>query len=157
MFPWDLFSKNQNQPPDWMKFINQSGMEKQMEQLFSMLSPEQLGGLFNQQFKSNQEPGEQPLSNSEKKLSVDILETHDYLFIRITIKEELLPNLKVYHTSTKFLLSGLPPDPNEKHSFHLPAPVKKKGSKSSYRDQILEIILFKLNESQFSEISIPEW
>lgn len=157
MFPWDLFSKNQNQKPDWMKFINQSGMEKQMEQLFSMLSPEQLGGLINQQFKSNQEPDEHPTSNSEKTLSVDILETHDYLFIRIPIKEEQLPNLKVYHTSTKFLLSGLPPDPNEKHSFHLPAPVKKKGSKSSYRDEILEIILFKLNESHFSEISIPEW
>jgi HSP20 family molecular chaperone IbpA len=141
--------------PDWMKFLNQSGMEKQMEQLFSMLSPEQLGGLINQQFKSNQAP-EEP-SSLQSNLSVEILETHDYLFIRIPIKEDQLANLKVYHTSTKFLLSGLPPEPAEKQSFHLPAPVKKKGAKSSYRDEILEIILFKVNESHYSEISIPEW
>ncbi len=155
MFPWNLFPKNQNQMPDWMKFLNQPGMEKQMEQLFSMLSPDQLGGMINQQFKSSPEPDEQTVVHS--KHSVDILETHDYLFIRIPIKEDHLPNVKVYHTSTKLLLSGLPPDPEEKHSFHLPAPVKKKGAKSSYRDEILEITLFKVNESNYSEISIPEW
>ena len=138
-----------------MKFLNQSGMEKQMEQLFSMLSPDQLGGMINQQFKSNQEAEEQAVPHS--KISVDILETHDYLFVRIPIKEDQLPNIKVFHTSTKLLLSGLPPEPEEKHSFHLPAPVKKKGAKSSYRDHILEIILFKINESHYSEVSIPEW
>ena len=140
-----------------MKFLNQSGMEKQMEQLLSMLSPEQLGGFFNQQLRSNEVPEEQSSHDSHMKLSVDILETHDYLFIRISIKEDLLSSLKVHHTSTKLLISGVPPEPNEKHTYHLPAPVKKKGSKTSYRDGILEIILFKLNESHYSEISIPEW
>ena len=143
--------------PDWMKFLNQSGMEKQMEQLLSMLSPEQLGGFINQQFKSNEEPKGQSTGDSTMQLNVDILETHDYLFIRISIKENQLPHLKVHHTSTKIIISGLPPEPDEKHLFQLPAPVKKKGSKTSYRDGILEIILFKLNESHYSEIPIPEW
>ena len=157
MFPWNLFSKGQNQMPDWMKFLNQSGMEKQMEQLLSMLSPEQLGGFINQQLNSNEVPEDQPFPDSNTKLAANILETHDYLFIRIPIKEDQLPNLKVHHTSTKVLIFGLPPEPDEKISIRLPAPVKKKGSKSSYRDGILEIILFKLNESHYSEISIPEW
>ena len=157
MIPWNLFSKGQNQMPDWMKFLNQSGMEKQMEQLLSMLSPEQLGGFINQQFKSNGETNEQPTNSPSMELDVNILETHDYLFIRISIKEDQLSHLKVHHTSTKMILTGLPPEPDEKHLYLLPAPVKKKGSKTAYRDGILEIILFKLNESHYSEISIPEW
>ena len=143
--------------PDWMKFLNQSGMEKQMEQLLSMVSPEQLGGLINQQFKSKDDQEEQSSTHSNKKLAVEILETHDYLFVRIPITADYLPKLKVLHTSTKFIISGLPPNPEEKQTFHLPAPVKKKGSKTLYRDEILEIVLFKLNESHYSEISIPEW
>ena len=143
--------------PDWMKFINQSGMEKQMEQLLSMLSPEQLGGFINQQFKSEEGSKEQSTSQQNMEQDVNILETHDYLFIRISIKENQLAHLKVHHTSTKIIISGLAPEPEEKHFFQLPSPVKKKGSKTSYRDGILEIILFKLNESHYSEIPIPEW
>ena len=161
MFPWNLFPNNkQQQMPDWMKYLNQSGLEKQMEQLLSMLSPEQFGSLMKQGL-SNEPPGSNTEQEQEQeaKSSYDptIYETHDYVFVRLPIKEEELSNLKLYHTNNRIILNGLPPNRQESLTYPLPCLVKKKGAKSSYKDGILEIILFKIPDSQYSEISVPEW
>ncbi len=157
MFPWNLFPNNKQQMPDWMKYLNQSGLEKQMEQLLSMLSPEQFGSLMKQGLSSD--PAEDPEREGKATGSFEpaIFETHDYVFVRLPIAEEELPNLKLYHTNNRIILNGLPPHREESLTCPLPCLVKKKGAKSSYKDGILEIILFKIPDSQYSEISVPEW
>ena len=158
MFPWNLFPNNkQQQMPDWMKYLNQSGLEKQMEQLLSMLSPEQFGNLMKQGLSSGTAQEADRDEESRSGIQPAIFETHDYVFVRLTIKEEELPCLKLHHTNNRVILSGLPPNTEESLTYPLPCLVKKKGAKSSYKDGILEIILFKIPDTQYSEISVPEW
>ena len=158
MFPWNLFPNNkQQQMPDWMKYLNQSGLEKQMEQLLSMLSPEQFGNLMKQGLSSGTAQEADREEEPRNVIQPAIFETHDYVFVRMPIKEEELPSLKLYHTNNRVILSGLPPNTQESLTYPLPCLVKKKGAKSSYKDGILEIILFKIPDTQYSEISVPEW
>lgn len=157
MFPWNLFPNNKQQMPDWMKYLNQSGLEKQMEQLLTMLSPDQFGSLMKQGLSSEQkeEAGQENEQITRHKPA--IFETHDYVFVRLPILEEDLSHLKLYHTNNRIILQGLPPNREESLTYPLPCLVKKKGAKSNYKDGILEIILFKIPDTQYAEISVPEW
>ncbi len=157
MFPWNLFPNNKQQMPDWMKYLNQSGLEKQMEQLLSMLSPEQFGSLMKQGLSSDQREEAEQENEPPSRHKPERFETHDYVFVRLPIPEDELPHLKLYHTNNRIILQGLPPNREESLTYPLPCLVKKKGAKSSYKDGILEIILFKIPDTQYSEISVPEW
>lgn len=159
MFPWNLFTKSNSQIPDWMKYLDKTGMDKQLENFISHLSSEQLGGAMKSDFFSNLlNKGDSRSSPDDEPYPIHIFETNDYVFVRIPIKqEEDLNSLKIFHTSNKIMIEGLSPNPEQKQSFVLPASVKKKGAKTSIRDHILEITLLRNSDTQFTEISVPEW
>lgn len=86
-----------------------------------------------------------------------VFETHDDVYIQIPIEDKkMLGNIKIYHTSNKAMIEGLPEAYDEKQIIILPAIVKKKGAQATYKDGLLEIKIPKNIDYQFSEIHVEE-
>lgn len=94
---------------------------------------------------------------TQKTLNANVFETHDYVYVQIPItSEELLEEMKMYHTSNQLIIEHIPEWEN-KQTITLPRVVKKKGAKASYKDGTLEIRLLKSMDMQYSEINVTEY
>lgn len=93
---------------------------------------------------------------SNNAVKYHVFETHDDVYIRIPIDEKrLLENVKIYHTSNKSIVEGLPTHA-DKLEIILPAIVKKKGAHAIYKDGLLQIRIPKNTDFQFTEIDVQE-
>lgn len=155
MFPWNFSPFNK----DTLKMLQQmrpGDVEKYVQEMMEKMMPPQLQGTdFMKGFYPDQSSSPQA-EETPTKLSASVFQTHDDVFVRIPIKDQsLLGHMKIYHTSNQLILEHIP-EKEDKQTITLPAIVKKKGAKASYKDDTLEIKFPKNIDMQFSEIDITE-
>jgi HSP20 family molecular chaperone IbpA len=114
-------------------------------------------GMFNpQDLMKHAQSTQNPNPQKESSLITSVFETHDYVFVRITINnEEWLKQLRIYHTSNTMIIEHIP-ELTDKHTLILPAIVKKKGASARFKDGMLEVRVPKNTDMQFSEIEVTE-
>lgn len=89
-------------------------------------------------------------------LNSTAFETHDFVFVRIPIKDEgWVKQLRIYHTSNQLIVEHIPLI-DDKHTITLPAIVKKKGATANFKDGTLEVKIPKNIDMQFSQIDVTE-
>jgi len=105
-----------------------------------------------QGFQSSVSP---PISTSDR-LQSTAFETHNYVYVRIPIKqEEWVKKLRIYHTSNQLIIEHIPHH-DDKHTITLPAIVKKKGATATFKDGVLEVKIPKNIDLQYSQIDVTE-
>lgn len=153
MFPWNLFPFNK-EAKNMMQHIKPEEIQKYVEDMMTKMNPSN----FNNLTKDNINPGfaSENTKNNHNSLVTSVFETHDFVFVRIPIKnEEWIKNLKLYYTSNQLIIEHIPQF-EDKHTVILPAVVKKKGSSATYKDEMLEIKILKNIDMQYSEINVTE-
>jgi len=156
MFPWNIFPFNKDMKESLQK-MNPQEIDKYVQDIINNVLPNGMRGMMNPQEVFN---GFQSSSSQQQTpagpLSSSAFETHDYVFVRIPIKdEEWIKKLKIYHTSNQLIVEHIP-NPDDKHTITLPAIVKKKGATAYYKDGVLEVKIPKNVDLQFSQIDVTE-
>ncbi len=141
MFPWSMLSKN-NQLNDWMKKINETGIEQNFEKIFSRFSNDSLKMDVNS-------------AESQPAPTVaEMFETNEFVFIKIPVpSKQMLEQLKISYGFNKLFIEGLP-ESNEKRTLLLPAVVRKKEAEVYFQDCLLEIKLPKHLDTHLVEIDL---
>lgn len=156
MFPWNIFPFNkdsksmlQKMKPDEIDKYVQNIMEKMMPgNMQGMMNPGEIMNSFQAPLKQQQ--------NLSGPLRSNAFETHDFVFVRIPIKnDEWLKQLQIYHTSNQLIIEHIP-EFEDKHTITLPAIVKKKGAAANYKEGMLEIRIPKNVDLQYSQIDVTE-
>lgn len=139
--------------------MNPSDIDKYVQNMMTNMFPKNMDGMLNPQewLKGvHSFTNDQPSSHNEHSLNAVVFETHDYVYIRIPINEDLwLRNMKIYHTSHEAIIEHVP-NPDDKHTLKLPAAVRKKGAIAQYKEEVLEIRIPRSLQTQISEIDIHE-
>jgi len=139
--------------------MNPNDIDKYVQNMISNMFPKDMDGMLNPQewLKGVQSfTNDQPSSHKESNLNVIVFETHDFVFLRIPIKEDhWLREIKIFHTSHEAIIEHIP-SPGDKHIVKLPAAVRKKGAVATYKEEVLEIRIPRSVQTQISEIEIQE-
>lgn len=144
MFDWNRFFPFQNQfMKDQFKQMNPNEVESYVNQVMRSV----FGNGYPSQF-----PFRDPLHNEDTH-SAHTFETNDHVYVKLQINEKQLEEIKIKHTSHTLIVENFPKD-GENHKLILPALVKRKGTKATYNDGILEIRLMKQEDFHLSEIDI---
>jgi HSP20 family molecular chaperone IbpA len=158
MFPWNFspFNKKMN---NQMGQLDPNQIERFVKEMMEQMMPAQMQGMMNSQDWMKTATNQQPVQDGSKSgeaLSYSVFDTHNHVFVRIKIKEESwLSQLKLYHTSNQFIVENIP-NPQDKTTITLPAVVRKKGTTTCYKDNILEVKIPKNIDIQYSEIEVTE-
>ncbi|MGN1401102.1 MAG: Hsp20/alpha crystallin family protein [Bacillus sp. (in: firmicutes)] len=155
MNPWNFLFPFQK----YMKQFTQGSsgshdFESMMKKMFEEMSK-------NSYSNPDQTLWPEPSVQREKKpesslLHAELFETHSDIYIRFPVESSTsLRSIKIFHTSNTAIIEGYP-DQKDKHTFTLPALVKKKGSSADYKDGMLEIRFIKASDLHLSEIQISE-
>ena len=140
MFPWNWFDHNLP--------LDEKALQKLLEQWTKQMWPYKMMDNYGNPDKKDQRAKEKP------SLHEEVFETHDYIFIRIPIRDpKAVKHIKVQFSHTKCTITGLM---DEVYEILLPKPVQKKGARAVYRDHILEIQLVRSFDWHLSEIAIDE-
>ncbi|MDF2556504.1 MAG: hypothetical protein K0R71_332 [Bacillales bacterium] len=142
MFPWSLFPNQNSQFNDWMKKLNESGMEKHIDQLLSKFKDNQTFSNFNK--------------NDKKDCNeyVSVVETFDYLFVTILLDEKIKKDaLSVSYTHNQIYILGLN-DSSDPIVYTLPSLVKKSNAEVKRAENKIEIKLPKFHDNNRVELSI---
>jgi len=138
MFPWDMLSGKNGQMNEWMKKLSNSGMEQHLEKLFAKIGNEP-------NFLNKMNPSHDPSL-------VEVIETTEYIFVKIQLPEEFkIEQLKIAYSFNKLFIEGLT---EKKQSYLLPAIVRKKDAKVHLHDAVLELQLPKHQDMQLVEIDL---
>jgi HSP20 family molecular chaperone IbpA len=156
MFPWNLFPFNKDMKDNLQK-MKPEEINNYVQDIIGKVMPGNFRGMMNPQDVFN---GFQPASPSSTAssgpLNSSAFETHDFVYVRIPIKdEEWIKFIQIYHTSNQLIVENIP-QREDKHIITLPAIVKKKGSSANYKDGILEVKIPKNVDMQFSQIDVTE-
>ena len=153
MFPFNFFPFNKDMK-NKLQHMKPDEIDQFIKGILGNVMSSQSGSTMNSQdFVNQYRP--QP-SQQANPLNSAAFETHDSVFVRIPIKDELLlKELRIYHTANQLIVENIPERDN-KHSITLPAMVKKKGSSAKFRDGILEVKLIKSHDFQYSQIDVTE-
>jgi HSP20 family molecular chaperone IbpA len=158
MLPWNFFPFNKKMNNQMGQF-DQNEIDKFVKQMMGQMMPAQMQEMMNNQdwMKSSQkQSSEQASSTTGESLSYSVYDTHNHVFVRISIKDESwLKQLKLYHTSNQLMVEQIP-TATDKLTITLPSIVRKKGTTTSYKDNILEVKIPKNIDMQYSEIEISE-
>ncbi len=155
MFPWNIFPFNKDSK-NMLQQMKPEEIDKYVQDIMEKMIPGTMKGMMNPQDILNQFQSPIGSQQSQDALQSATFETHDFVFVRIPIKnEEWLKQMTIYHTSNKLLVEHIP-DYEDKHSITLPAIVRKKGAAANYRDGILEVRIPKNIDMQFSQIDVTE-
>ncbi|TDL82974.1 Hsp20/alpha crystallin family protein [Peribacillus frigoritolerans] len=155
MFPWKKnFPFNQSgQMPDAFQNMNPKNVEDYIQNVMGNV----FGDGFPQQFPfQGNMPGNIPQINKQQQANqtnTELFETNDHIFVKVQASDEQLKNLRIQHSSNQLFILDYP-SIGEQKKLVLPALVKRKGTKASYRNGILEIKLQKNEDLQISEIEI---
>ncbi|RIW35055.1 Hsp20/alpha crystallin family protein [Bacillus salacetis] len=177
MFPWNSFFPFNKNMKDMMKNMNPQDVDQYVKGVMHEMFPKDwqgmqnpgdlmknMGGMmngFNGMNGSNEKAGEyspdgQDDRQHNEKIPVNIFESLESIYIQLKISdEELVKNMKVFHTSNQAILENIPSS-GERQVITLPSLVKKKGSSAQYKEGILEIKIPKSIDLQFTEIDVSE-
>jgi HSP20 family molecular chaperone IbpA len=132
-------------PSDWQGMQDPGNMMKNMNSMMNGMNE-----------KAYDHSREEPVQSGNEKIPVHIFEALECIYIQLKIPdEELVKNMKVFHTSNQAILENVPTT-GERQVITLPALVKKKGSSAQYKEGILEIRIPKSIDLQFTEIDVSE-
>ncbi len=141
MFPWSMLSKN-NQMNDWMKKINDTGIEQNFEKIFSRFTNDSLKMDVNSTEQSNH------------ATQLEMFETNEFVFIKIPLTDrQALDKLKISYGFNKLFVEGLVEN-GEKQVLLLPAVVRKKEAEVYFQDSLLEIKLPKHLDTHLVDIDL---
>ncbi|RTR31048.1 Hsp20/alpha crystallin family protein [Robertmurraya yapensis] len=149
MFPWN-FSPFNKETMQKLKRMRPEEVENYVSEVMGKMFPPEMQGMnFTKGFNSSTE-------ESSPSLSVSVFESLDYVYVMIPINnEDWLQKMKLYYTSNQLIIEHIP-EPEDKQTITLPAIVRKKGSRATYKDGTLEIKIPKNIDMQYSEIDITE-
>ncbi|MEH7416687.1 Hsp20/alpha crystallin family protein [Neobacillus drentensis] len=154
MFPWNMFPFTKDMK-DTLQKMKPDEINNYVQDLIGKMMPN-MGDMMNRQdlFSGFQSP--ETKQKSANVLNSSAFETHDYVFVRIPIRnEEWLNQLRLYHTSNQLIVEHIP-EQEDSNTITLPAIVKRKGSTANYKDGILEIKIPKNIDMQYSQIDVTE-
>jgi hypothetical protein len=157
MFPWNIFPFNKDMK-NMMGQMKPDEIDSYVNNLLEKMLPGNMKGMTNPQdlFSGMNFSGQQQPAAAPGALNSSSFETHDFVFVRIPLKnEEWIKQLKLYHTTNQLIIEHIP-EFDDKHTIPLPAIVRKKGSSANFKDGTLEIKLPKNIDMQFSEIDVNE-
>lgn len=155
MFPWNLFPFHKDAKKS-MQQMNTEDINKYIQNMMGQMIPEQMQGMMNPQDFMQGFGKQQQQPSSSSNLSSLVFETHDFVFVRIPMKEEAWrKNLRLFHTSNQMIIEHIP-EYEDKHIITLPALVKKKGTTARIKDDILEVKIPKNIDMQFSEVDVTD-
>lgn len=152
MFPWNKhfpFNNQSGQLPETFRNMNPKNVEDYIQSV--------MGNVFGEGF-SQQFPYQGNLTAKEKQpqgnpANAELFETNDNIFVKLPATDDQAGNLRIQHNSNQLFIINYPAV-GEQKKFILPCLVKRKGTKASYRNGILEIKLMKNEDLQLSEIDI---
>lgn len=156
MFPFNFFPFN-SKSKQMMNGMNPEQMQQVTQDMMAKMMAKHMDGITNPfDMMKSAFPNGNFQEASPTQLKYSIFDTHEYVFVRITIpNEEWLNKMKIYHTANQISIEHVP-NQDDKHSLALPAIVKKKGATANYKEGILEIKIPKSIELQYSEIDVTE-
>ncbi|WP_421378754.1 Hsp20/alpha crystallin family protein [Bacillus salacetis] len=173
MFPWNSFFPFNKNMKDMMKNMNPQDVDQYVKGVMKQMFPSDWQGMENpgdlmknmssmmngmngMNGQHHEQAREAPVQPGSEKIPVNIFEALECVYIQIKITDEdLVKNMKVYHTSNQAILENIP-SAGERQVITLPSLVKKKGSSAQYKDGILEIKIPKSIDLQFTEIDVSE-
>lgn len=149
MFPWDKqfpFDRT-----GFSKHINKMN-PKEVENYIQQVMKNVFGGDLSQGFPFQ---GEFPEKESNNERKPDIFETNDYVYVKLPLIDSEKRNIKLQHTTHQLIVMNYPKD-SDQTKYMLPSPVRRKGTKARYFDNMIEIQFIKLIENSLSEIDISD-
>jgi len=156
LFPWNIFPFDKNIKEKMAK-MKPEEINNYVQDVLGKIMPGNMKAGINpaEMFQGFQSSGSTPLSNSDG-LNAAAFETHNYVYVRISIKhEDWIKQLRIYHTSNQLIVEHIPRH-EDKHTITLPAIVKKKGASATFKDGVLEVKIPKNIDLQFSQIDVTE-
>lgn len=154
MFPWNLFPFNKDMQ-NMLQKVKPDEVNGYVQEIMEKVLPGNMKGMMNSGDLLSQFPmggQQQPAS----PLNSAAFETHDYVFVRIPVKnEDWIKKVRICHTSNQLIVERIP-EYEDKHTITLPAIVKKKGAVATFKDSMLEVRIPKNVDLQFSEIDVTE-
>lgn len=156
MFPWNIFPFDKN-IKDKMTKMKPEEINNYVQDVLGKLMPGNMKAGINpaEMFQGFQSSVSPPISTSDR-LQSTAFETHNYVYVRIPIKqEEWVKKLRIYHTSNQLIIEHIPHH-DDKHTITLPAIVKKKGATATFKDGVLEVKIPKNIDLQYSQIDVTE-
>ncbi|MFJ5715207.1 Hsp20/alpha crystallin family protein [Neobacillus sp. NPDC093127] len=156
MFPWNMFPFGKDMKES-MKKMKPEEINNFVQDIVGKIMPGNMQGMMNPQemFNGFQNTASQQRSASGV-LDSSAFETHDYVFVRIPLKnEEWIKKLRLYHTSNQLIIEHIP-EHEDSNTITLPAIVKRKGAIANYKDGILEVKIPKNIDMQYSQIDVTE-
>lgn len=156
MFPWNFTPFNK----DTIKKLQQmkpEEIEKYVNEMLGKMMPTEMQGM---NFSKGSNPfniSANPTEESNHELQAKVFETHDDVYVMIPVKGRNDVNkMRIYHTSNQLIIEHFP-EAEDKQTITLPAIVKKKGSRASFKEGTLEIKLPKSIHMQYTEIDVREY
>ncbi|ETI67892.1 Hsp20/alpha crystallin family protein [Neobacillus vireti] len=156
MFPWNMFPFGKDMKESMQK-MKPEEINNFVQDIIGKIMPGNMQGMMNPQEMFN---GFQNTASQQRPVSGVLestaFETHDYVFVRIPLKnEEWIKMLRLYHTSNQLIIEHIP-EHNDSNTITLPAIVKRKGAIANYKDGILEVKIPKNIDMQYSQIDVTE-
>jgi HSP20 family molecular chaperone IbpA len=154
MFPWNMFPFTKDMKESLQK-MKPDEINNYVQDLIGKMMPN-MGDMMNRQDLFNNFQTPDLKQRSANVLNSTAFETHDYVFVRIPIRnEDWLNQLRLYHTSNQLIVEHIP-EKEDSNTITLPAIVKKKGGSANYKDGVLEIKIPKNIDMQYSQIDVTE-
>ncbi|MET3695979.1 hypothetical protein SAMN05877753_102489 [Bacillus oleivorans] len=158
MFPWNWkmpFGK-QNENAIGGPFSPEQ-FQKYVDQMMNQMFPPQFKEIMNNPASWNNRPYQGTSNPSLSPFSEKVFETHEDVFVRLTIEDKSwLDKMKISYTRNQCMITDAPEE-GDTWMIHLPSLVRKKGAKTVFKDNILEIKLPKSVEWQETEIELPPY
>lgn len=160
MFPWNLLPFDRNTQKKFLE-MKPDEIENYVQQMMGKMLQPNMKGMLNPEdwlkgMQQHNTPETEKPTASTAGLNAEMFETHDFVFVRVPLKDEaLLKQMKLFYTSNQVIIEHIP-DMSDKHTLVLPATVKRKGPAANYKDGVLELKLPKNVDLQFAEIDISQ-
>jgi hypothetical protein len=155
LFPWNMLPFDKNSQRKFLE-MKPEEIENYVQQMMGKMLQPDMKGMFKPEewLKGMQQQDTSPSDKPTNKLNAEIFETHDFVYVRVPLKNDAwLNQMKMFYTSNQVIIEHIP-DFSDKHTIVLPATVKRKGASATHRDGVLELRLPKIVDLQFSEIDI---
>ena len=159
LFPWNMFPFNKDMGK-MLQQMNPQDMENGLQNMISQFMPKQWQGMFDHNdmlsrasslFEQNNGQANNP---SPTNIHSNVFETFDDVYARIPINEDMIQNIKIFHTSNQLIIENS--SENNRETITLPAIVRKKGTTAQYKDGILEVKMPRSSDLQYTEVDVSE-
>ncbi|MDG3043544.1 spore gernimation protein GerT [Bacillus sp. B6(2022)] len=155
MFDWNRLFPFQKQ---FSKEALKNSDPKDVEQYVNQVMESVFGSNYSAQFpfriRCLRSRKQERQTIKKKEPNVEVFETTDHVFVKIELDRPNTEKVKIKHTANLLFIDHFPEE-NKQKKVVLPAAVKRKGTKASYQDGILEIMFLKHDDPGISEIDIP--